>query len=238
MSDVVFKEEEEIHKLKIELAETQRDRDLIASELERAKTEFKESVTLPVPSLTINDSTSIDESTLEYLRAEKARLIAENEDLLNSNVQLSTLQEIVLEGEKGSKQIDSEQVMSKLLTKLETTKRENEELNKKLSKEPATGSRGLIGKDSKTIATSPIKDEIHTVVSPVEIQSLQQVNWKLKQELDQMKKEREKFKRDLAKIQQAKVHIMNTNYYINTICIFICRHIRIHKTSFSIDTEQ
>lgn len=205
MDDVVYKEEEAIHKLKIELAETERDRDMLASELERTKNEYKDSMTLPLPSVTVNDSGLIDESALDFLRAEKARLISENEDLLSSNVQLSMLQNIVAEEDKGES-LSSEQVMSRLLTKLESTKRENDELNKKLSTESG-GSKiaGLFGKDTRNIATSPVTENIHSVVSPVEIQSLQQVNARLKQELDQMKREREKFKRDLVKIQQTKV---------------------------------
>lgn len=205
VDDVVYKEEEAIHKLKIELAETERDRDMLASELERTKNEYKDSMTLPLPSVTVNDSGLIDESALDFLRAEKARLISENEDLLSSNVQLSMLQNIVAEEDKGES-LNTEQVMSRLLTKLESTKRENDELNKKLSTESG-GSKiaGLFGKDTRNIATSPVTENIHSVVSPVEIQSLQQVNARLKQELDQMKREREKFKRDLVKIQQTKV---------------------------------
>ena len=209
MNDVVFKEEEVIHRLKIELAETQRDRDVLASELERIRTEYKSSLTLPVPPISVNDSGAVDESALECLREEKARLIAENEDLLRSNVQLVTLKEIIVEEEVETGNLDSEKVMSKLLTTLETTKRENEELNKRLANDPSGSTvGGMRNKDSRSIATSPMKDNIRSVVSPVEIQSLQQVNLKLKEEIDQMKKEREKFKRDLARIQQAKVKIL------------------------------
>ena len=215
MNDVVYKEEEEIHKLKIELAETQRDREMLATELERVKNEYKHSMTLPVPSISVNDTGGVDESKLEMLRSEKARLIAENEALLSSNVQLATLQEIVSEGEDNSKteNIDSERVMVKLLTKLESTKRENEELSRKLGTDSSGGRiSGMFAKDTRNMATSPVKDTIHSVVSPVEIQSLQQVNGKLKQEVDHLKKEREKFKRDLARIQQAKV---NPDYILN-----------------------
>ena len=207
VNEVVFKEEEEIHKLKIELAETLRDRDVLASELERIRTEYKNSMTLPVPSISVSDNGIVDESALEYLRTEKARLIAENEDLLKSNVQLATLKELIAEeeGKMESGNVDSEKVMSKLLTTLETTKKENEELSKRLAVNPS-GSKIVGMRDTRNMATSPVKDNIRSVVSPVEIQALQQVNTKMKQELDQMRKEREKFKRDLAKIQQVKVN--------------------------------
>ena len=48
----MYREEEEIHKLKIELAETQRDRDMLATEVERIRSEMKQSMTLPIQSIT------------------------------------------------------------------------------------------------------------------------------------------------------------------------------------------
>ena len=194
--------------MKIELAETQRDRDVLASELERLRSEYKSSMTLPVPSISVNDSRAIDESALEQLRTEKTRLIAENEELLRSNVQLATLKEIVSEDESkvGTDNVDPEKVMGKLLTTLENTKRENEELYRKLSSSPRGPKHTGVGSmGTRSIATSPVLENIRSVVSPVEVQSLQQVNAKMKQEIDQLKKERENFKRDLARIQQMKV---------------------------------
>ena len=52
VNDVVYREEEEIHKLKIELAETQRDRDMLATEVEQIRSEMKQSMTLPIQSIT------------------------------------------------------------------------------------------------------------------------------------------------------------------------------------------
>jgi len=208
VNELVFKEEEEIHKLKIELAETQRERDVLASELERLRSEYKSSMTLPVPSISVNDGGVIDESPLEQLRTEKTRLIAENEELLRSNVQLATLKEIVSEEESkvGTGNVDPEKVMGKLLTTLEKTKKENEELYRKLSSHPGgPKNSGMGGMGTRSIATSPVLENARSVVSPVEVQALQQVNARITQELDQLKKERENFKRDLARIQQMKV---------------------------------
>ena len=207
MKDVVYQEEEEIHKLKIELAETQRDRDMLANELERSRNEMKEEMSLPLASANVNDSGVVDEETMEFLRSEKARLIAENEHLLKSNVHLGTLQQIVWEEENEVNDLNSEHVMKKLIEQLDNTKRENQELNKKLTSDSPTGRKGFgfAGTETKTTATSPVKENIQMVLSPVEVQSLKQANTKLKQELDQLRKEKEKFKRDLLKIQQTKV---------------------------------
>ena len=207
MKDVVYQEEEEIHKLKIELAETQRDRDMLANELERSRNEMKEEMSLPLASANVNDSGVVDEETMEFLRSEKARLIAENEHLLKSNVHLGTLQQIVWEEENEVNDLNSEHVMTKLIEQLDNTKRENQELNKKLTSDSPTGRKGFgfAGTETKATATSPVKENIQMVLSPVEVQSLKQANTKLKQELDQLRKEKEKFKRDLLKIQQTKV---------------------------------
>ena len=152
----------------------------------------------------MQDTGVIDESKIEYLRQEKARLIAENESMLKTNVQLASLQQLMWEEEQSpAGGISSENVMSKLIKQLENTKRENEELNKRLSNESEVGLRP--GIEVRTAATSPLVENIHVVANPIELQSLKQANSRLKQELDQLKMEREKFKRDLVRIQQAKV---------------------------------
>ena len=124
--------------------------------------------------------------------------------MLKTNVQLASLQQLMWEEEQApAGDISSENVMSKLIQQLENTKRENEELNKRLSNDSETGLRP--GKEVRTAATSPLVGNIHVVSNPVEVQSLKQANTRLKQELDQLKMERERFKRDLVRIQHAKV---------------------------------
>ena len=223
--------------MKIELAETQRDRDVLASELERLRSEYKSSMTLPVPSISVNDVGVIDESALEQLRTEKTRLIAENEELLRSNVQLATLKEIVSEEESkvDTGNVDPEKVMGKLLTTLEKTKRENEELYRKLSSHPGGPKiSGMGGMGTRSIATSPVLENLRSVASPVEVQALQQVNAKMKQELDQLKKERENFKRDLARIQQMKVKFVV--YLDYSVILLILRYVSCLRTEFYIPT--
>ena len=212
VNDVVYAEEEEIHKLKIELAENQRERDMLASELDLVRSELKKEMTLPLSSLNLKNADG--EDSFDYLMAEKSRLINENEDLIKTNIQLSSLQQLVWEeGDKSPEDLNAEKIMSRLLKQLETTKRENEKLSKKLSGE--SGGRLSMAERVST-ATSPLRDTVQTVVTPVEIQSLKHANVTLKQELDTMKKEREKFKRDLARIQQLKVSLAQ-----DLLCIII-----------------
>ena len=132
--------------------------------------------------------------------------------MLKTNVQLASLQQLMWEEEQSpAGGISSENVMSKLIKQLENTKRENEELNKRLSNESEVGLRP--GIEVRTAATSPLVENIHVVASPVELQSLKQANSRLKQELDQLKMEREKFKRDLVRIQQAKVVKVSLSFH-------------------------
>eukprot|EP00794_Sanderia_malayensis_P004645 gene4645-5253_t len=205
VNDVVFAEEEEIRNLKIELADNQRERDMLSTELERVKTEFKKEMRLPLRSMNVTNFNSNDEPNIDDLMAEKSRLIDENEQLIKTNIQMSRLQQLVWEeNDNMPDDVNGEIVVSKLMEKLETTEKEKEELTKRLSNGKLTVVDRPYG-DPKHAATSPMKDFNNTVAWPVETESLKKANAAMKKELDNMKIEREKFKRDLLRIQDMKV---------------------------------
>ncbi len=162
----MYDAEEEIHKLKIELAENQRERDMLSSELERIKSEFKREMSHPSQTTTPVEDVNKGK-TFDDLMAEKTMLIDENEQLIKTNIQLSTLQQLIWEDD-GKCDINSDNVVSKVLNQLE-------ELNQKL----ADGHGRTGDADAGSLPSETKK-----------------ANLDLKQRLDNVRKEKEKLDRE------------------------------------------